>query len=97
MTQYFEKSKREMTQDVLKVLFGNASILLKVLTDFDTMLSERVMPQYFESISGFRLNTMRAGFDHLLLQSISGFQLNILSNYKWEMCKYFFVKLVCAN
>ncbi len=46
MTQYFEKSKREMTQDILKVLYGNEPILLKVLTDFDSILCERVMPKY---------------------------------------------------
>ena len=39
----FEKSKREMTQDILQVLYGNEPILLKVLTDFDSILCERVM------------------------------------------------------
>ena len=62
MTQYFEKSKREMTQDVLKVLFGNASILLKVLTDFDTMLSERVMPQCFEKYKRISTQYYASGF-----------------------------------
>ena len=39
------KSKRETTQDILKVWYGNDPIFLKVLADFDSILCERVIPK----------------------------------------------------
>ncbi len=60
MTQYIFQWNREMSQYILTLLFGNEliqsqsivwwneSIIWKVLADFDSMLAERVIPQYIE-------------------------------------------------
>ena len=78
-----------MTQYVLKVLFGNASILLKVLSDFYSILCERVMPQYIVKYKRISTEFYGAGFwPYPWAKSISRFLRNTLAKFKGISTQY---------
>ena len=78
-----------MIQVILKVLYGNEPIFLKVFSDFHSILCERFMPQYIVKYK--RILTQFYGSEfrpYPLAKCISGFRRNTLAKFKGISTQY---------